>query len=142
MLVLININPKLTFVKSIISPMKRVKKPCFQKCAFLISRNESKDKIRFAISKTKRIKQFRRALNIQRFAPFRNICRGEICVLYSTIEKLTYQFRIFLGHLFIFGGILFSLEEICVGKTINLYFPGKFCFWWDFFSWGNLKTLF
>ena len=51
--------------------------------------------------------------------------------------KTTLPIQIFSGQIFIFGDILFSLEQICVGKFFDLYFRGKFSSCGNFFLCGK-----
>ena len=64
----------------------------------------------------------------------------EKCVLYSTMKKLPNQFRIFLGKIFIFGGIHSVWGKICVEKILS-YNSGANLLW-NFLVGGNLKSLF
>ena len=62
------------------------------------------------------------------------------CVLYSTMTKLPYQFRIFLWTNFLYGVIHSVWGKSCVRKILNYISGTNFFFWiyswsiWFFFS--------
>ena len=58
-----------------------------------------------------------------------------------TIKKRPSQIWDFFGESFYFWGILFSSEQVCVGKILNLYIRGKFYFLGGNFQFGEILNL-
>ena len=66
-----------------------------------------------------------------------------IILKHGTTEKLPYQLRIFLGQIFMFGGILFILGANLCGKILKSIFQcrANFIFGGQFFQLGEILNL-
>jgi len=75
---------------------------------------------------------------VQVQAPPPTFLGPEKCIILNHGKTTLPIQNIFVANIYITGGILFSLRQICVGKIFNLYFRGKFCFCGEFFQLGEI----